>query len=822
MKNHTEAEKTQNASATISAIRSDAKAQSLALMRRHVMVQGQVQGVGFRPFIYRLALEHKLTGQVSNTAQGVSIEAQGQEQALQDFICHVQEKLPPLAQISHLSVTQLAIVEQEEAFNIIHSQGAEEGGHTVLISPDMSLCDQCCADMDDIHNKRYLYPFTNCTNCGPRYTITHSIPYDRATTSMACFPLCEHCQAEYDDPLNRRFHAQPNACPQCGPKIWYAQKDAQGVLCSSLLQDGNLQDQDALQALCHALYEGKIAAVKGLGGFHLVCHAFDENAIARLRQLKNRPHKPLAIMVESIEVARSLAYISLQEEALLLSQEKPIVLCKRREKLPKNLAPDTNTIGLVLPYTPFHVALFKHLHAQERTSLPLALVMTSGNASGEPICLGNREAVQRLALIADVFLFHNRDILVRNDDSVRAVHYHGKDPQDVFLRRARGYVPRPTFLSQDFAKAPCVLGMGAELKNTLCLTRGHAAFMSQHVGDLQNIESLNFYREVLAHLEMLLQVQGQIVVHDAHPDFLSTRVAQELAAQRQIPIYALQHHFAHAYAVLAEHGDMEHKPCLALSLDGTGYGLDGTIWGGELLYIDGVQHERLGRLSPFALPGGEQAIREPWRIAMALAQGTDFEAELLQKQSMGFAVLEMVAKNIRSPLTSSAGRLFDGVAAGLGLCDITTYEGQAAIRLEHAQENILHQSAERELVEAVEICKPYKRDNLWELSSQQLFLSAMQRAKQANCAAGAALFHGQLAEGFANMVELAAKERHVCTVALCGGVMQNKTLYALLVTALQERGMSVLSAQNVPCNDGGISLGQIFYGLLQWQEREKG
>ncbi len=817
--------------------------ESKPMERRHILAQGQVQGVGFRPFIYRLALEYGLTGHVCNTAQGVHIEAQGPAEALQNFATDIQEKLPPLAQLTHFSQKDLPSQEAEEAFVIIHSHAATDEGHSVLISSDVSMCAECEAEMQDVHNKRHAYPFTNCTNCGPRYTITHSIPYDRATTSMACFPLCEACQKEYDDPLNRRFHAQPNACPVCGPKLWYVEKDVHATMPSSHYHEGAVQNIAALQALSEALLQGKIAAIKGLGGFHLACDAFNEEAIMRLRVHKRRPHKPFALMVENLQAAHALVHVGEQEESLLLSQEKPIVLCKRKDILPQCLAPDTDTLGIVLAYTPLHAALFHYLrqgvyaqqaqqvqpqqwaqqHAQQVQDVQnpqayahgLALVMTSGNAAGEPICLGNREAAHSLSSVAEVFLFHERDILVRNDDSVCTVHTLAENPRPLFLRRARGYVPRPLHLGPSFAKAPCVLGMGAELKSTLCLNRGEAAFVSQHVGDLQNLETLSFYRHVLSHMEMLLQVEGQCIVHDAHPDFLSTRAAQELAEERGIELYALQHHFAHAYAVLAEYSTEEVSPCLSISLDGTGYGLDGTIWGGELLYIDGAEHTRLGRLSLFALPGAEQAIREPWRIAVALAQDSAWEESVLRSYAMGHAVLEMVQKKLRSPVTSSAGRLFDGVAAALALCDATTYEGQAAIRLEQVQKHVKAAN-----LPALDPCAVRKIENLWEVSSQELFIKALQRAQDYDVPTAACAFHHDLAEAFAHMAYEAAKEKHCWTVSLCGGAMQNATLHGLLYTKLQERGFKVLTSKAIPPNDGAISLGQVYYGLLLLQQRQ--
>ncbi len=803
------------------------------LFRHCIVAQGQVQGVGFRPFVYRLAMERQLTGHVSNTPQGVMIEVQGTAQALQSFAQALHSELPPLAELTYFSVADGELIHEEKAFSILHSQEADTQGHTVLISPDVAMCHDCVQDMQDPANVRHLYPFTNCTNCGPRYTITQSIPYDRATTSMACFPLCPTCQKEYDDPLNRRFHAQPNACPICGPQLWLVEKAQcamqQPTACGETHSESTYTwakqhgstGQDALKALAKALMQGKIAAIKGLGGFHLCCNAHDAAAIASLRLQKNRPHKPLAVMVENLEDACQLAEISAQEAQLLVSREKPIVLCKRNALLPQLLAPDTDTLGLVLPYTPLHAALFMHLRKlTQNHNVPLALVMTSGNAGGEPLCLGNREALKRLAPMVDIFLLHNRDILVRNDDSVCAVHE--LTPQStlpVFIRRARGFVPKPVTLhGLRGQNLPVVMGMGGELKSTLCLNRHHDAFVSQHMGDLQNLETLAFYREVFSHMEMLLQVKATCLVHDAHPDFLATQVAKELAHERQIPCHALQHHAAHAYAVLAEHSQEfpHHKPSLALTLDGTGFGDDGSIWGGELFHIHGTEYKRLGRLAPFALPGAEQAIKEPWRMALALAQGSAEEDYISQGRPMAKAVLEMLTKNVRSPLCSSAGRLFDAVAAGLGLCESITYEGQAAIRLEQAQKALFAASRQ---IPLSPLFPSRKQGLLWEVPSQELFLHSMHTGRSKGIPAAAHAFHQSLASSLAHMahaaaLELEAQGTTIRTISLSGGVLHNAALTWYLQHALAQYGFNLLYPKSMPAGDGGLSLGQNYYGLL--------
>ncbi len=790
------------------------------MQRKQIIAAGQVQGVGFRPFVYRIAKIHNLCGHVGNTTQGVCIEIQGTSQNISAFIDDLKGKLPPLAKLSSCEVINIPI-KQDTDFTIIKSQGA--GGHSVLISADTSICTDCLQDMSNLSNVRYNYAFTNCTNCGPRYTITHSIPYDRATTSMACFALCNICHAEYHDPTNRRFHAQPNACPKCGPSLWCVENHTELAKCTYENAPARLQGDAALKTLAIHLKNGKIAAIKGLGGFHLSCDATNELSVAQLRKCKNRPHKPLALMVPNLAMAKRIAHLGEQEEYLLSCAEKPIVLCKKREHaLPEIIAPDADSIGLILPYTPLHVVLFNHFAKLCRGDDIIALVMTSGNAGGEPICLGNREALSRLKHITDVFLLHNRDILVRTDDSVCKFtetinqSFNNQNPEITqkritFLRRARGYVPRPIKVQSMPQDAPAILGMGAELKSTLCLNRGDMAFISQHIGDLQNVETLGFYNEVLQHLEMLLQVQPAAIVHDLHPNFMSTQVAQNLSKERGIACFALQHHFAHAWAVLAEH-DFNGE-ALALTLDGTGLGLDNTIWGGELLYINtqNLEHKRMGRLSPFSLAGGDAATKEPWRIALALANGTRFERQLLDiHEQFGPAVLEMLKRNINCPQTSSVGRLFDAVAAGLGLCTHTSYEGQAAIRLEYAQHGLNLQHAE---INKHASFTPTMINDLWELPSQELFMASLSDYEQAQDVAHAARrFHINLAQGFAQMAHLAARENDIKTIVLTGGAMQNSTLNALLPYLLEQKGLQVLMHVNAPTNDGGVSLGQVAWG----------
>lgn len=866
-------------------------------MERHAyLLGGQVQGVGFRPFVYRTATGLGLSGFVGNTSDGVRVEVQGRGEALALFaeaLCH---GLPPLARITERRFFSLPVVEGEAAFCIAQSEG--HSGHTVLVSPDVATCDACLADMNDPAGRRHGYAFTNCTDCGPRYTITRSIPYDRATTTMACFPLCPDCQAEYEDPLNRRFHAQPNACPVCGPRLWFVEAGGEEtapepgrklapVLVQEQAQEQAMAGGDDAAALARAaavLARGGLVAVKGLGGFLLACDAHNAVAIAELRRRKRRPHKSLAVMVPDVGVARRLAWLRPEEEALLLGPERPVLIARRRspadcaaaacepedvlpeDALPDDIAPDLDSVGIMLPYTPLHhlllAAFAKAVSAKDRAAP--ALVMTSGNAGGEPIALGNREALQRLSGIADAFLLHNRDILIRADDSVLRLlpGVSGDTPMPQFFRRARGYVPRPVQLpplaggqGPSERGAPQVLAVGAELKSTLCFTRGSQAFVSQHIGDLSNEETFAFFRETAAHLAGLLEVTPQVVVRDAHPDYLSSVFAEACGAERKLPVLCLQHHFAHIYSVLAEHG--HEGPALGLALDGTGLGDDGSVWGGELLFVrpDAVNGGspspgvRLGRLSPFPLPGGDMAAREPWRLVSAFfallgepePEPADVAFVPSGREAAHAAVTELVRREMarvaspnsapnggpnaglyggpggRSlmPWTSSCGRLFDAVAAMLGLCRTISYEGQAAIRLERAQGNGLayaDSSGARGAVFIPSIHRPGAGRDLLELDTRELFLHLLRLRRAARPVPEIArCFHNSLVEGLADMTALAAQRVGVRTVALSGGALQNATLAGCLPAALLKRGLLPLRPLALPPGDGGLCLGQAFW-----------
>ncbi len=892
--------------------------------RIRLLVQGQVQGVGFRPFIFNLAEAcGELTGFVRNSPDGVLIELQGNEQRLEHFCRRLEQHPPPLARIASMNRESLPLLAGEKGFTIAPS--AVGDSHAVLISPDTSTCPQCLEDVHSPENRRFHYAFTNCTNCGPRYTITRSIPYDRAVTSMGCFPLCPECAKEYENPRDRRFHAQPNACPVCGPVLAFVETGGGGgnaftnvfpppppdhrTLPPETFQGAHgkpacdrrpLYGDAAVRALARYLAHGGIAGIKGLGGFHLACHACDADAVALLRERKCRPHKPLAVMAADLEEARRLALIGPEEEALLLSPERPIVICPLLPEacaglLAPGISPDAPSVGLMLPYTPLHDLLFTHLRAcrsENDPPRPAALVMTSGNPGGEPICLGNREALASLENMANAFLLHNRDILIRVDDSVvRFLPGQGT----LFLRRARGYVPRPVALprarerreggkapgeravlppfgEERGAKSVCILGVGAELKNTLCLSKGGDAFVSQHIGDMTNVETAVFHQEMRDHLMELLQVRPTAVVRDPHPGYLCGRMAEEWAEEQGLPVLQLQHHFAHAHAVLAEHGFL--GKALVLALDGTGLGDDGVLWGGEILLVDtGPEalrthgepvHKRLACFAPMDLPGGEAAIREPWRIAHALLARlglTENGKESLlplpwlpQYASIAALIPALLRGRVNSPVSTGCGRLFDAVAALLGLCLHTSYEGQAAVRLEAAQrkENVLtpeemgpvslypcpavtpeeyaarhgEASSEKKGTSSwgarVGMSPPrglFSPDSpsrpAWILDTHALFAAVYaDRIRKTPLHLIASRFHKSLAAGLLQLTSRLARENSVEHVGLSGGCLQNATLAVDLVKGLREKGITALTHKSLPPNDACISLGQTAWAKL--------
>ncbi len=744
--------------------------------RVRVTVQGIVQGVGFRPFIYQLAHRYNLKGYVTNTSQGVDIDIEGETRAIDSFLKAVRAEGPPLASITGLEKREFPGVGYQD-FTIHKSQASE--GRTTLISPDVSICEQCLAELLDPGNRRYGYPFINCTHCGPRYTIIEDIPYDRPKTSMRSFPMCPECNAEYHDPLNRRFHAQPNACWVCGPQVTLCDANRNRVICKDpIVQTANL------------LRQGKIVAIKGLGGFHLVVDATVDQTILTLRQRKHREEKPLALMSPDIETIKTYARVSFSESKILLSPERPIVLLKKRsgQVISAEVAPRHKYFGVMLPYTPLHHLLLRQGF--------VALVMTSGNRSEEPIAIDNDEAFRRLGNIADYFLVHNRDIYMRCDDSV--VRVGGR--KTIPLRRARGYVPVPVMIKP---RLPEILACGAELKNTICLTKGKNAFLSQHIGDLENLESLESFTEVVEHLKRILEIKPGLIAYDLHPEYLSTKYA---LAQNNTRKYAIQHHHAHIVSCMAENG-LDQK-VIGLAMDGTGYGTDGNIWGGEVLVAQWDSFERAGHLDYVALPGGAAAIKEPWRMAVSYlyqAYGEDFlnlDIPFIKNHNEKTLLLltSAIEKKINSPLTSSCGRLFDAVSALLGLRDKVAYEGQAAVELEMSITSRKIMAYDHHIL---------KKDNRWIISSRPIIeqiVVDIQKGIAKSLIANK--FHHTLARIFTDVCLRLRSEQNLNRVVLSGGVFQNLTLLTRLTKSLHKHGFIVYIHHVVPPNDGGLSLGQ--------------
>ncbi len=749
-----------------------------------ISVRGVVQGVGFRPFVYQLATRHNLKGWVCNTSEDVRIEVEGEAEAIERFLRDLTEKAPPRASIEHIT-TQRITDRQEtyERFEIRHSL-AEEGKYQ-LVSPDIATCPDCLREILSPEDRRYRYPFTNCTNCGPRFTIIEDIPYDRPKTTMRHFQMCPECQREYDDPLNRRFHAQPNACPACGPQLQLL--DARGK---------TVAVDEAITATSQLLRGGKIVAIKGLGGFLIACDATSEAAVNLLRQRKIRPSKPLAIMVSSIEAARKHCYINKEEEILINSPHSPIVLLKWKagSTVSAAVAPGLRYLGVMLPYTPLH-----HLLLRE-TGLPL--VMTSGNLSEEPIARDNDEAVRRLSGIVDYFLVHNRDIYARYDDSVTLVE------QGVprIIRRARGYAPYPIHLG--FSSQP-ILACGAEEKNTFCLTRDEYAFVSQHIGDMENLETMEHFENTIDLYRKLFRIEPKIIAHDLHPEYLATKYARELAAKsNDIKLVLVQHHHAHIVSCLADNGI--DTPVIGVALDGTGYGTDGNIWGGEFMVADYRGFTRMGQLEYLPLPGGALAIKKPFRTAIGYLLSLFGESALKhdlpcfkQVDKVEIDIIsQQIAQKVNSPLTSSCGRLFDAVSALIGVRGEIDYEAQAAIELEMLAGEAPDETGRY----------PFSVTGQAGLSVVKLkdLFSAVINDLQHGVAQAtiAARFHNTVAQMIRELCQVISRQTGIKQVALSGGVFQNRRLLRKSVSLLEADGFKVLTHRQVPTNDGGISLGQ--------------
>jgi hydrogenase maturation protein HypF len=745
-----------------------------APVRLRARVQGTVQGVGFRPFVYRLAHEEGLTGSVLNDEHGVLLEVEGEREAVQRFMLRLDREPPPLAQIDAVSTEAVPVLGEKE-FRIVESASA--GHPDAPVTADSATCPDCLAELLDPANRRHRYPFINCTNCGPRFTIITAIPYDRAMTTMAGFAMCARCRREYHDPGDRRFHAQPNACPACGPHVWLVERSRARVS----------EREAALGDVAAALKNGAIVAVKGLGGFHLACAASNEDAVAALRARKHREDKPFALMAADLEAARTLVELSPREEALLTGRERPIVVARRRANAPvaSSVAPRSQDLGVMLPYTPLHHLLV--------CDVGETLVMTSGNVSDEPIAYRDDDALRRLGRIADLFLLHDRPIETRTDDSV--VRATSRRSTPLLVRRSRGYVPAN--LRLPVAAERPLLACGAELKNTFCVAKGTQAWVSHHIGDLENYETLESFTEGIGHFERLFAVEPEVVAHDLHPEYLSTKYALE---RDGVEAVAVQHHHAHMAACLAEHGEC--GPAIGVIYDGTGYGVDGSIWGGEFLVGDLAGFTRAGHLSPAVLPGGASAIREPWRMACAwlIAAGCEFEPPRAIDPRDWEMVYRLVESRVAAPETTSIGRLFDAVAALCGLRARVNYEGQAAIELEAACDPHERGFYALPLIEA---------DGELVLDARETVCAVVSDLR-AGAATGtiAARFHNALAAATTCACLRLAAESGIGTVALGGGTFQNRRLLETVACDLERAGVRVLVPERLPPNDGGVSFGQ--------------
>ncbi len=762
---------------------------------RQFDIEGVVQGVGFRPFLFSLAQKYHLTGEVCNTAGGVQVVVEGTEPEICRFAADIINRPPFLASVTSMRTTTLT-PRGFACFKIVQTQVS--GSRNTLISPDMSVCPECLAELKNPDDPRFEYPFINCTHCGPRFTIIKDLPYDRPKTSMKAFIMCERCQREYDDPSDRRFHAQPNACPVCGPMVFLTDSNGRRI---------NPEKTDPVRFAAQALSDGKIIGVKGLGGFHLACDASCFDAVQRLRVKKNRPHKPFAVMARSLDVLADLVHISPQEKDLLESCHRPIVLLRKKDAsatgvsagLSRDIAPLNSCIGVMLPYTPLHVLLLE--------KGPDIVVMTSGNRSGEPISIDNADAVSAFCHMADYFLLHNRDIYFRADDSILRVQ--AKVPR--FLRRSRGYAPLPIVLKTPL---PGMLGCGAGMKNTICLTRGTDVFLSQHIGDLENVRTEAYFKDSIAHLKRIFNVDPKMVAHDLHPGYASTRYA---GSCKNVKTVGIQHHHAHAVSCMAEHHLDE--PVLAIVLDGTGYGTDSHIWGGELLVCTRADFERKAHLSYLPMPGGEKAVTEPWRMAAAAlhaAFGKDFltlEIPFIRQMAdQNLAVVcQMIDKQLNTPLTSSAGRLFDAVASILCLCHAITHESQAAMQLEAIA--LDHQRTETEPDPSGFLLHPPEKnaaDTAIRIDLTPFIRKMVQEIEARRPAAAIGFdFHHILVNAFAAAAQREKQASGICKIVLSGGVFNNEILLSAMIAQLEKMAFKVYTHTAVPTGDGGICLGQV-------------
>lgn len=769
--------------------------------KARIQITGIVQGVGFRPFVYNLAATHGLNGYCLNDSEGVVIEAEGA--SLDEFIRDLRLKAPPLSKIETITVTDSS----ERGFSgFTIRESVAVTGKSVLVSPDISICGDCLRELFDPTDRRHLYPFINCTNCGPRYSIVKDIPYDRPRTTMARFTLCPKCDKEYHDPSNRRFHAQPNACERCGPKAWLAYRDGSKT-------DAGV-NFNAIKEAQRLLKEGNILAIKGLGGFHLACDATNDEAVKRLREKKRKSfikggssNKPFAVMSPDMESIRSFALVEEKEEAALKHRMRPIVLLRKSAStLSPHVAPGNNRYGVMLPYTPLHFLLFHEGGFK-------ALVMTSGNLSDEPIVISNEEAIARLSMIADYMLLHDRDIYMRVDDSIVRVD---NGVQRV-LRRARGFTPDAIPLGEEMDE---IFAAGPLLKNTFTITKGHNAIVGQHMGDLENVDALEFYKETLRNLKNTFKAEPKAVALDMHPDYMSSAFAKEYAESHGIKIdriIPVQHHHAHIASVMAEHGLTDEV--IGIAFDGTGLGVDGEVWGGEFFVTSRRTFTRSAHLSYVRLPGGDAAVREPWRMALSclvssFGENAEKEAPFFfeRREAKEAAIVKrMVETGLNSPLTSSAGRLFDAVASIIGLKDRISFEAEAAIELES-------------IAEIREGLDPYPfgiKEGKPAIIDTAPLIRAIVEDVRRGVSKGeiSGKFHLTMAETIVTVAKAIREETGLAKAALSGGVFQNATLLSLALERLEEAGFKCYTNERVPANDGGVSLGQ---AVVAWEKLKKG
>jgi hydrogenase maturation protein HypF len=759
---------------------------------KHIHINGIVQGVGFRPFIFNLALEHGLAGWVCNSASGVDIEVTGSPTDLRAFIQDIPKKAPPLALIDSLE-TQEIDTQAFEGFEIVPSQ--DQATDFIPVSPDVAICPQCQQELFDPADRRYRYPFINCTNCGPRFTIIKEIPYDRPKTTMAGFEMCPDCRAEYEDPRDRRFHAQPVACPVCGPQVWLENTQGERIA----------DREEAIQATRKLLAEGKILAIKGLGGFHLACDASNKTAVAALRERKHRPDKPFALMAFDLPTIQKLVQVDSAAEKLLTSPQAPIVLLPKKPaaSLAKNIAPNQSRTGFMLPYTPLHLLLL-----EPELGYPEAFVMTSGNRSEEPILHTNAAAREKLADIADAFLLHDRPIDQRIDDSVFTLF----NDQPYPIRRARGYAPNPIRLQNP---VPQVLAVGPQMKNTICLTREKYAFLSHYIGEMENWETYQDFKGAIEHYQSLFRIQPEVIAHDLHPDYLSTQYALERSERDKLPLIGVQHHHAHLAAVAAENGLPADERIAGLIFDGTGYGTDGTIWGGEVLIGNCAGFTRPCHLQALPLPGGDITIRKPARMALSLlwTLGMPWTDDLPPMQALSLlerdALRHQLENGINTPQTSSMGRLFDAISALLGVRQEVSYEGQAAIELEALVEpDELGYYTWQVIDDEIQI-GPMVAEILKELRQNQSPKTI------------AAKFHNTIAHLGLTLAERVHQQTGIQKIALSGGVWQNMRLLNTTTTLLKQHGFQPLIHRQTPPNDGCVAFGQAMMAAYRYSTNKE-